>query len=75
MGPNVEFSAHARSRMVQRGISDRDVLIIVNGGSRAPEPAAAGGAMRWKYSGVVNGRHITVIVAEEGAGLVVLTAY
>lgn len=75
MQGNIDFSAHARARMIQRGITERQVLMILNGGHRVPEPAPAGAANRWRYSGASGGRQIAVIAAEEGTGLVVITAY
>lgn len=74
-GRTITFSAHARSRMAQRTISEKQVLAIVTGGARVPEPAAAGAATRWRYSGRTDGRFLTVIVAQEGAELIVITAY
>lgn len=61
--------------MAQRDISERQVLIVLNGGRRVHEPAPAGASIRWRYSGAVDGRKITVIVAEEAARVMVITAY
>ncbi len=71
----VRLSAHARSRMAQRGISDRQILIIINGGHRESEPTSAVSAERWRYTGIVDGRRITVIATESETDVVVITAY
>lgn len=74
-GRTITFSAHALSRMAQRTISEKQVLTIVTGGARVPEPASAGAATRWRYAGWTDGRFLTVIVAQESAELIVITAY
>ena len=71
----VSFAAHARSRMAQRGIDERQVLIIVNGGHRELEGTSTVSDERWRYSGIVEGRRITVIATESETGIMVITAY
>ena len=73
-GP-IGFSLHARARMAQRSITLREVMIVVKGGRRVAEAAPAGASPRWRYSGAVDGRRITVIAVDEPDALVVITAY
>ena len=61
--------------MAQRGITERQIMIILNGGHRTDEPAPPGAPARWKYSGFADGRQIRVIAAEGSTGIVVITAY
>ena len=71
----VSVSAHALSRMAQRGINKRQVLIIVNGGHRELEGTSSVSNGRWRYSGIADGRRITVIATESETGIMVITAY
>jgi len=74
-GANIVFSAHARSRMAQRSISEKQVQTILGGGTCIPEPDAPAARGRWRYSGRVDGRLVTIIVAREKDALIVVTAY
>lgn len=71
----VAFSRHARARMAQRHITEHEVLIVIGGGRRVADAAPAGASSRWRYSGSVDGRQITVIAADEPDVIVVITAY
>jgi len=55
--------------MAQRGITERQIMIILNGGHRTDEPAPPGAPARWKYSGFADGRQIRVIAAEGSTGM------
>ena len=61
--------------MAQRGISEADVMTVLAAGTRVADAAPAGAPKRWRYTGCVSGHQITIIVAEEHAGLVVITAF
>jgi len=61
--------------MSQRGINERQVLIIVNGGHRELEGTSTVSDERWRYSGIADGRRITVIATEAETGIMVITAY
>ena len=61
--------------MAQRSISERDVDTVVAAGARVPEPAAPGAPKRWRYAGRIGGRFLTVIVAQDGELLIVVTTF
>jgi predicted nucleic acid-binding Zn ribbon protein len=61
--------------MAQRGISETVVTTTLAAGTRVAEAAPAGAPRRWRYTGRVNGRRITIIVADEETELVVITAF
>ena len=51
------------------------MLIIVNGGHRELEGTSTVSDERWGYSGIADGRRITVIATESETGIMVITAY
>jgi len=61
--------------MAQRGINERQVLIVVNGGRGELEGTSTVSDERWRYSGIADGRRITVIATESETGIMVITAY
>jgi len=61
--------------MRERDIGENQVRTIVERGGRVPEYAPVGAAPRYRYSGFHQGRRITVIVADEGLQLVIITTY
>jgi hypothetical protein len=69
------ISPHAFARMAQRGINETQVRAIVERGSSSPEAAPAGAAPRRRCHGRIEGRSITVIVADEDELTIVITAY
>jgi len=74
-GPAITFSPHAKQRLEEREITERQVRIIIGGGSRTPEASSAGERRRWRYLGRINGRSITVITAEDSEAVLVVTVF
>ena len=71
----IRFSAHASRRMEQRGVTEQQVLAVLRGGHRDPDAAPRAGEPRWRHTGSVEGRMLTVIVAEGADALVVVTVF
>lgn len=69
----LEFSSHAELRMGQKMIDENQVRRIIEHGVRAPEVADAGAAPRFSYRGMIDGRWVMVVVAEESDRIFVLT--
>lgn len=74
-GARLRFSPHSRVRMTERHIAEEHVRMIVAGGARTPEPGDPGAPTRWRYGGRIESRFLTVIVAEDGDTMVVITVY
>lgn len=49
--------------------------LIIAAGSRTPELSDPGAPVRWRYGGRIEGRFLTVIVAEDDEAMVVITVY
>jgi len=61
--------------MAERHIREEHVRMIFAAGARAPQPADPGAPTRWRYSGRIEGRFLTVIVADDDDAMVVITVY
>lgn len=61
--------------MRERDIGENQVRTIVERGRRVPEYTPGGAAPRYRYRGLHEGRRITVIVADEGLQLLIITTY
>ena len=59
--------------MRERVISEEEVLLVFQHGVRSPEVADPGAAPRFSYRGLTGGRWVTIVPAEGGDGMVVLT--
>lgn len=61
--------------MRERDIGENQVRTIVERGGRVSEYTPVGAVPRYRFSGLHEGRRITVIVADEGSQLVIITTY
>jgi hypothetical protein len=61
--------------MAERHITEEHVRMIVAAGVRTPELGDPGAPTRWRYGGRLEGRFLTVIVADDEDAMVVITVY
>jgi len=61
--------------MRQRRIVLVDAIRVVEHGAASPEASPAGADPRTRYTGVVGGRHITVIVATAPTRRTIITVF
>ena len=61
--------------MLKRNIGENQVRAIVENTRGVPESAPVGAAPRYRYSGFHEGHMVTVIVADEGSRLVIITTF
>lgn len=66
---NVHFTSHAQDRMIERGVSEEEVFLVL----QDPELDLPGQAQSRKLYRHVGGRHLKVYVQREPDRLVVIT--